>query len=51
MMTKRVLQAMTFALLTAPITGNGADLLEIYRMAQASDAQYAAARASWSACA
>ena len=27
----------------------GADLLDIYRLAQASDAQYAAARAQWSA--
>src|SRR5262245_14503610 len=31
----------------APV--GGADLLEIYRMSQASDAQYAAARAQWSA--
>jgi outer membrane protein len=28
---------------------SGADLLEIYRMAQSADAQYAAARAAWSA--
>ena len=39
-----------FALcLTAATQAIGADLLEIYRMAQASDAQYAAARAAWSA--
>ena len=31
----------------APVAG--ADLLEIYRLAQSSDAQYAAARAAWSA--
>jgi len=39
-----------FALLLSLAAGaNGADLLEIYRLAQGSDAQYAAARATWSA--
>jgi outer membrane protein len=39
-----------FALcLTTATEAISADLLEIYRMAQASDAQYAAARATWSA--
>ncbi|OGA22799.1 MAG: hypothetical protein A3I02_06740 [Betaproteobacteria bacterium RIFCSPLOWO2_02_FULL_67_26] len=36
-------------LLIAAAPAGGADLLEIYRLAQASDAQYAAARAAWSA--
>lgn len=36
-----------FLAMAAP--SSGADLLEIYRMAQGSDAQYAAARATWSA--
>jgi outer membrane protein len=36
-------------LLIAATPAGGADLLEIYRQAQASDAQYAAARAAWSA--
>lgn len=40
--------SLTLALATAT-AANGADLLDIYRMAQASDAQYAAARAAWSA--
>ena len=35
--------------LTASAPASGADLLEIYRMAQTADAQYAAARAAWSA--
>ena len=37
------------ALLLAVPAARGADLLEIYRMAQGADAQYAAARAAWSA--
>src|SRR5262245_29472024 len=37
------------ALLPASLRAHGADLMEIYRMAQAADAQYAGARASWSA--
>jgi outer membrane protein len=36
-------------LLIAAVPAGGADLLEIYRLAQASDALYAAARATWSA--
>lgn len=36
-------------LLIAATPSRGADLLEIYRLAQSADAQYAAARASWSA--
>jgi outer membrane protein len=41
--------AIAFALLLGATSASGADLLEIYRLAQASDAQYASARASWSA--
>jgi outer membrane protein len=42
--------SLAFALCLAGATGaKGADLLEIYRLAQVSDAQYAAARAAWSA--
>src|SRR5512134_2724479 len=42
--------SLVFALCLAGTTeAIGADLLEIYRQAQASDAQYAAARAAWSA--
>jgi outer membrane protein len=36
-------------LLAGALPAGGADLLEIYRLAQGSDAQYAAARATWSA--
>ena len=36
-------------LLLGASAASGADLLEIYRLAQSSDAQYAAARAAWSA--
>jgi outer membrane protein len=46
----RSLISLSFVILLATATAaNGADLLEIYRMAQAADAQYAAARAVWSA--
>lgn len=49
-MMKRMLGLLTFVLPLAAATGaNGADLLEIYRLAQSADAQYAAARATWSA--
>ena len=42
--------SISFALCLMVATGaSGADLLEIYRLAQASDSQYAAARAAWSA--
>ena len=41
---------MLFALpLAAATAAGGADLLEIFRMAQSSDAVYAAARATWAA--
>ena len=46
-MKKRI--ATLAALLIAAAPAGGADLLEIYRQAQSSDAQYAAARAAWSA--
>jgi outer membrane protein len=36
-------------LLAGALPAGGADLLEIYRLAQSSDAQYAGARATWSA--
>jgi len=46
----RALLSISFAFsLAAATAANGADLLEIYRLAQSSDAQYAAARAAWSA--
>ncbi|MBI3041312.1 MAG: TolC family outer membrane protein [Betaproteobacteria bacterium] len=46
----RALLSVSFAFsLAAATAANGADLLEIYRLAQSSDAQYAAARAAWSA--
>jgi len=45
----RFLASVTSALLLAAPAAQGADLMEIYRMAQAADAQYAAARAAWSA--
>ena len=41
--------AILAALLIGAAPAGGADLLEIYRLAQSSDAQYAAARAAWSA--
>jgi outer membrane protein len=41
--------AIIVALLLGAASARGADLLEIYRMAQSSDAQYASARATWSA--
>jgi outer membrane protein len=44
------LRSLVFALLSAgAMAANGADLMEIFRMAQSSDAQYAGARATWSA--
>ncbi len=46
----RLLASLSLALSLAMATvASGADLLEIYRMAQSADAQYAAARAAWSA--
>jgi len=47
----RILTSVMFALLlaAAATAARGADLLEIYRAAQAADAQYAAARAAWAA--
>jgi outer membrane protein len=46
----RILPSATLAvLLLAAGASRSADLLEIYRLAQSSDAQYAAARAAWSA--
>jgi len=46
----REIFSISFVLSLAVATvANGADLLEVYRMAQSSDAQYAAARAAWSA--
>ena len=46
----RALLSISFAFsLAAATAANGADLVEIYRLAQSSDAQYAAARAAWSA--
>src|SRR5688572_8771431 len=47
----RLLTSASLALLSAALAGpaQGADLMEIYRMAQASDATYAGARAAWSA--
>ncbi|HKU70753.1 MAG TPA: TolC family outer membrane protein [Burkholderiales bacterium] len=41
--------AIALVLLLGAASASGADLLEIYRLAQASDAQYASARAAWSA--
>ena len=40
--------SLTLSLVAATIA-HGADLVDIYRIAQGSDAQYAAARATWSA--
>ena len=49
-MVMRLLASLSLALFLAMTTvASGADLLEIYRMAQSADAQYAAARATWSA--
>jgi outer membrane protein len=45
----RALPTASLALLLAAPAAHGADLVEIYRLAQAADASYAAARASWSA--
>src|SRR3970040_3061782 len=46
----RALRSLSFAFPLAVATAaNGADLLEVYRMAQTADAQYSAARAAWSA--
>lgn len=41
--------AIATALLILAVPARAADLLDIYRLAQSSDAQYAAARAAWSA--
>jgi outer membrane protein len=46
---RATLQASLALVLAMSTPANSADLLDIYRMAQASDAQYAAARAAWSA--
>jgi len=49
-MEMRFLASWSIALsLVTPTVANGADLLEIFRLAQSADAQYAAARAAWSA--
>ena len=49
-MEMRFLASWSLALsLVTPTVANGADLLEIFRLAQSADAQYAAARAAWSA--
>jgi len=48
MMRILTLVSLAFLLALSP-TSQGADLLQVYRSAQASDAQYAAARASWAA--
>jgi outer membrane protein len=46
----RVLQSTSLALLLGmTAAARGADLMDIFRMAQSADAQYAAARATWSA--
>ncbi len=46
----RILAFVSFAsLLALSPLAQGADLIQVYRTAQASDAQYAAARASWAA--
>jgi outer membrane protein len=46
----RLLASFSLALcLATAAVANGADLLEVYRQAQVSDAQYAAARAAWNA--
>jgi outer membrane protein len=46
----RILTLVSFAsLLVLSPMAQGADLLQVYRSAQASDAQYAAARATWAA--
>ena len=45
----RLFARLSLALLLAAPAAQGADLIEIFRMAQSADAQYAAARAVWSA--
>jgi outer membrane protein len=46
----RILKFVSFAsLLALSAMAQGADLVQVYRSAQASDAQYAAARAAWAA--
>jgi outer membrane protein len=48
-MRLRFIAPISAALLLANPVARAADLLEIFRMAQSADAQYAAARAAWSA--
>lgn len=48
-MPTRLRTAAAGLLLAAAGTAAGADLLDVYRLAQGSDAQYAAARATWAA--
>jgi outer membrane protein len=45
----RIFASVSLALLLAAPVARAADLMEIFRMAQGADAQYAAARATWSA--
>jgi outer membrane protein len=45
----RVIAAATALALGASFTAHGADLLEVYKQAQTGDAQFASARAAWSA--
>ncbi|MGH6691762.1 MAG: TolC family protein, partial [Gammaproteobacteria bacterium] len=45
----RFIAPVTLALLLVAPVARAADLMEIFRMAQSADAQYAAARATWSA--
>ncbi|MGH8701195.1 MAG: TolC family outer membrane protein, partial [Burkholderiales bacterium] len=45
----RLFAPLSLALLLAVPAAQGADLMEIFRMGQSADAQYAAARAAWSA--
>ena len=48
--TRRWITLCTIPYFLFPISpADGADLLEIYRLAQSADTQYAAARASWAA--
>jgi outer membrane protein len=50
MIVMRILQSTSLAfLLGTAAAAHGADLMEIFGMAQSADAQYAAARAAWSA--
>ena len=45
-----ILKAIALSLLVAlPTVAHGADLMEIFRLSQGADSQYAAARATWSA--